>query len=72
MGLSTVMIAPTSQSALPSSFRPEIEIAGARSRILVEQLRSLDLRSFGAHVGRLDPAEQAALDEALRYVLGLT
>ncbi len=35
--LSTVLIAPTSTSARAASFRPEIEIDGTLTRVLVEQ-----------------------------------
>jgi mRNA interferase MazF len=69
--LSTAVVAPTSQSALPATFRPEIEIAGARTRVLVEQLRAVDLDRLGKQAGRLAPDEQRAVDEALELVLGL-
>ncbi len=35
---SVVIVAPTSRSARPASFRPEIEVAGGTTRVLVEQL----------------------------------
>ena len=72
IGLSTVLIAPTSLSAQPSSFRPVVEIAGSKTRVMVEQLRALDIRLFGPQVGHLDAEGQAAVDDALRLVLGLT
>ena len=35
---SVVLVAPTSQSAKAASFRPEIDVAGQRTRVLVEQM----------------------------------
>jgi mRNA interferase MazF len=71
LGLSTALVAPTSRSAVPSSFRPEVEIAGEATRVLVEQLRALDLERLGAHAGRLTAHEQRAVDDALSLVLAL-
>jgi mRNA interferase MazF len=35
LGLSTVLVAPTSTHALPASFRPSIAIEGAETRVLL-------------------------------------
>jgi mRNA interferase MazF len=40
---SMVTVVPTSTSAQPSRFRPEVEIAGTSTRLLVDQIRSLDI-----------------------------
>ena len=69
--LSTVVIAPTSTGALPATFRPEIELDGATTRVLVEHLRSVDLQRLGKRVRRLTREEQHAVDDALRVVLDL-
>lgn len=71
LGLSTILIAPTSRSAAPATFRPEIEIDGDRTRVLVEQLRAVDLERLGELAGRLSASEQRAVDETLELVLGL-
>ena len=71
LGLSTILIAPTSRSAAPATFRPEIEIDGEPTRVLVEQLRSVDLERLGELAGRLSASEQRAVDETLELVLGL-
>ena len=71
LGLSTILIAPTSRSAAPATFRPEIEIDGEPTRVLVEQLRSVDLERLGELTGRLSASEQRAVDETLELVLGL-
>jgi mRNA interferase MazF len=71
LGLSTVIVAPTSRSALPATFRPEVVVAEEPTRVLVEQLRTVDLERLGEHVGRLEAAERRAVDGALELVLGL-
>lgn len=43
LGLSTVLVAPTSRSVRPATFRPEVVLAGERTRVMVEQLRALDI-----------------------------
>ncbi len=68
---SVVLIAPTSQSARPASFRPDIEVAGQRTRVLVEQVGAVDVSRLGDLVGRLAPEEQWGVDAALLTVLGL-
>lgn len=43
--LSTWIIAPTSTGRRPASFRPEIEINGVKTSVLVEQLTVVDPES---------------------------
>jgi mRNA interferase MazF len=69
--LATVVVAPTSTSALPAVFRPEIEVAGKRTRVLTEQLRALDRSRLGRRVGTLSQGELRAVDDAVKVVLGL-
>ena len=71
LGLSTVLVAPTSTSALAASFRPQITLAGAETRVLVEQTTVVDPERLGRSAGRLDASELGAVDEALMLVLGL-
>lgn len=71
LGLSTALVAPTSRGALPATFRPEIELDGERTRVMVEQLRALDVRRLDSFAGRLAASEQRAVDEALELVLAL-
>jgi mRNA interferase MazF len=68
---SVVLIAPTSTSARPASFRPEIEVAGQPTRVLVEQVGAVDTARIGELVGVVTPEEAWGIDEALRTVLGL-
>jgi len=69
--LSTLLIAPTSTSARPASFRPEVTIAGASTRVLVEQTTAVDPSRLGEPVGHLSAHELGDLDRALLVVLGL-
>ncbi len=71
LGLSTAIVAPTSRSAAPATFRPEVELAGEATRVLVEQLRAVDLERLEDFAGRLSPREQDTVDEALALVLAL-
>jgi mRNA interferase MazF len=66
-----VIVAPTSQSARAASFRPEIEVAGETTRVLVEQIGAVDVRRLGKLSGHLSPEELWGVDEALMTVLGL-
>ena len=68
---SVVVVAPTSRSARPASFRPEVEVPGGSTRVLVEQLGAVDVQRLGRRVGRLSASEMWAVDEALLTVLGL-
>ena len=70
--LSTVIVAPTSTAALATSFRPEIEINGTRTRVLMEQLNAVDVHRLGKRVGALSWEELNDVDRALERVLGLT
>jgi mRNA interferase MazF len=68
---SVVLVAPTSRSAKPASFRPEVEINGTRTRVLVEQVGAVDVNRLGDLSGHLTPEEQWGIDAALLTVLGL-
>jgi mRNA interferase MazF len=68
---STVLIAPTSKRARPASFRPEIEVGGECTRVLVEQVGAVDGRRLGDLVGRFSPEELWGVGAALLTVLGL-
>lgn len=68
---SVVVVAPTSRSAKPASFRPEVAVAGRLTRVLVEQLGAVDVQRLGRRVGRLTAEEMWSVDDALVVVLGL-
>jgi mRNA interferase MazF len=69
--LNTVVVVPTSTSARPATFRPEVVVAGQRTRVLCEQLRTVDARRLGAVVGVLSVAELRDVEDALEIVLEL-
>jgi len=71
MGLSITLVAPTSTSARPATFRPMITLEGNETQILVEQTTVVDPRRLGRSAGRLDADELRAVDDALALVLGL-
>jgi mRNA interferase MazF len=68
---STLLIAPTSLSALPASFRPQIVVRGKTTRLMLEQLSAVNVTRVGAQVGHLAVEEGWSVDEALDLVLGL-
>ncbi len=71
LDLSTTLVAPTSTSARPTSFRPAITLDERETSILVEQTTVVDPQRLGRSAGRLDPSELRAVDEALALILGL-
>lgn len=71
MALSTTLVAPTSTSARPATFRPTISLDDTETKVLVEQTTVVDPERLGRSAGRLDSAELQAVDEALALVLGL-
>ncbi len=68
---SVVIVAPTSQSARAASFRPEIELDGGRTLVLVEQIGAVDAGRLGDLAGHLSREELWGVDDALSTVLGL-
>lgn len=71
LGLSTVLVSPTSAGARAASFRPAIRLEGEETRVVVEQTTVVDPERLGRSAGRLDAQELRAVDEALLLVLGL-
>jgi mRNA interferase MazF len=68
---SVVLVAPTSTSARAASFRPELDVGGQRTRVLVEKVGAVDVNRLGEQVGRVTTDEQWQIDAALLTVLGL-
>ncbi len=68
---STVLLAPTSLSVSPASFRPVVHVRGKATRVMVEQMGAYDPGRLGQQVGHLDLEEIWSIDEALGVVLGL-
>lgn len=71
LGLSTVIVAPTSTQAQPATFRPQIEIDGETTRVMVEQMRAVDMMRVGDQIRVLSLDEMRQLEAAIELVLGL-
>lgn len=69
--LSTVVVAPTSASTAPASFRPEVEVEGESTRVMVEQVMGVDRSRLGERVGALTFEELEDTRTALRLLLDL-
>jgi len=69
--LSTILVAPTSRSARGASFRPEIDVDGSPSKVLVEQTGAVDASRLGDLVGRVTAEELWGVDLALATVFDL-
>lgn len=70
--LSTVVVCPTSRSAFPASFHPEITIAEQAMQVLCEMVGAVDARALGERVGHLTREELRAVEDALLLVLAMT
>jgi mRNA interferase MazF len=71
LDLSTTLVAPTSISARPASFRPTIVVESRQTRVVVEQTTVVDPQRLGRSAGRLEAGELRAVDDALSLILGL-
>jgi mRNA interferase MazF len=71
LSLSTILICPTSRSAPPASFHPEIALDDTPTRVLCEMAWAIDSRKLGKQVTHLAMDEMAAVDDALALVLDL-
>jgi len=69
---STVTIIPTSTSAQPSVFRPEVVVAGRETKVLIDQVRTIDLSYVsGEVVDYLTRDDLAQIEHGLSRYLGL-
>lgn len=71
LALSTVVICPTSRSAFPASFHPEITVLDQLTHVLCEMVGAVDARALGEHIGHLAHSELQAVEDALSLVLDL-
>jgi mRNA interferase MazF len=69
---STVTVVATSTSAQPSAFRPEAVVAGRSTRMLIDQMRTIDTRYFtGDLVDFLNREDMEQVEYAVVRYLGL-
>jgi mRNA interferase MazF len=72
LNLSTAIVAPTSTNAHPYVFRPEVTVRGEQTRLMLDQLRAVDVeKAIGDRVGRLSPPEILEVNRLLRAVLDI-
>ena len=71
LGLSTLVICPTSRSAPPASFHPEVTVQREPTRVMCEMVGAVDARALGEQVGHLSLTELRAVEDALLLVLDL-
>ncbi|ACZ30773.1 transcriptional modulator of MazE/toxin, MazF [Xylanimonas cellulosilytica DSM 15894] len=71
MALSVVTVVPTSTSAGPAVYRPEMEVAGRATRFLVDQVRVIDIDYIGEPVDYLTRDQMAQIEHTLANYLGL-
>ena len=69
--LSTWIVAFTSTSARPTSFRPTVDIADQQTLVMCDQLDIIDLRRLTEAAGFLTIEEMLRVDEALALVIDL-
>ncbi|MQA87516.1 MAG: type II toxin-antitoxin system PemK/MazF family toxin [Streptosporangiales bacterium] len=72
MPWNVITVVPTSTSAQPAIFRPELEIMGTKTRLLVDQIRTVDVTYVhGDPVDYLDRDEMAEVEHAVTRYLSL-
>ena len=70
--LSTALVAPTSTSARPANYRPEVTVRGQQTLVLVDQMRAVDTeKGLDTQVGTLSLDDMRQVDQALRIALDL-
>lgn len=71
LALSTVVICPTSRSAFPASFHPEITVLDQPTQVLCEMVGAVDTRALGKRISHLAQDELQTVEDALSLVLDL-
>jgi len=69
--LSTVVICPTSSSAPPASFHPQVMVRDAETLVLCEMVGAVDAERLGQRVGHLSFDELRSVEDGLQLVLDL-
>jgi len=72
MNWSVATIVPTSTSARPATFRPELVIDGQQTLLLVDQIRTVDTAYLvGDPIDYLNHDELTTVEQAVIHYLGL-
>lgn len=72
MDWSVATVVPTSRSAQPAVFRPELELLGEHTRFLADQIRSVGIAHIhGEPVSFLTYGELRRIEHAVTLYLGL-
>lgn len=71
LALSTWVVAFTSTSARPTSFRPLVRISGHDTLVMCDQLATVDLTRLSEQAGFLTLDEMQRVDDALALILDL-
>ena len=69
--LSTLLVAPTSRSAMPRIFRPTIRLNDEETRVLIEQATAVAPERLGELVGHVSHDELQQINSAIRLAFGL-
>ncbi len=68
-----VIIAPlTSVINKIYPFEVRVSIQGKESKVMLDQIRTIDCQRLGEKLGKLNPQEMENIDKALKFVLALT
>ena len=67
--LSTWIVAFTSTSARKTTFRPDVEVAGNRTRVMCDQIATVDLNRLADRAGYLTLEEMQRVDETFPWCL---
>lgn len=72
MDWSVATVVPTSTAARPAVFRPDVEVAGRPTRLLVDQIRTVDVDYLSpGPVDYLTHEQMVRVEHAVAHYLGL-
>lgn len=69
--LSTWIVCPTSTSAQPAPYRPEVNFGAGLTKVMIDQMMAINPQRLGDHAGYVRLHEMQAIEHAMRLILGL-
>lgn len=66
-----MLVTKFQESARPIVLRPQIEIGGDVTRVVLDQVRAVSIDRLKDHIGTIEVHEQWAIDDAIRALFGL-